>query len=229
MKIVITGSSSGLGKALANALCKNEDHQVYCWDLDLGLDVRDPHATRQSSSYVKGTDADVLINCAGVNGLAWLPDLTSSGWDEIMDVNAKGIFMMTQAFLPQLKRNKGTVINIVSNAAHMPMRCSAAYNASKGAALILTKQMARELSNDGICVFSVSPNKLAGTNMSKQIDDEVCLTRGWTREQAESYQKSGLLTGEETPPELVADFINYLLSSKDRHKFLSGCDIPYGA
>jgi NAD(P)-dependent dehydrogenase (short-subunit alcohol dehydrogenase family) len=150
-------------------------------------------------------------------------------WNEVIDTNVGGIFKMTKACLPKLILSKGTVINIVSNAAHMPMRCSAAYNASKGAALILTKQLARELTpKHGITVFSVSPNKMAGTGMSNSIDDQVCKTRGWTKDQAQKYQLASLLTGEETTPLAVADFIAFLLSSKERHKYLSGCDIPYG-
>jgi NAD(P)-dependent dehydrogenase (short-subunit alcohol dehydrogenase family) len=145
-----------------------------------------------------------------------------------MDVNVKGIFKMTQAALPLLRANKGTVVNIVSNAAHMPMRCSAAYNASKGAALILTKQLARELSPD-VTVFSVSPNRLADTGMSRSIDEQVLKTRGWTLEQAQQYQRASLLSGDETPPEAVAEFIAFLLATKERHRYLAGCDIPYGA
>jgi hypothetical protein len=57
----------------------------------------------------------------------------------------------------------------------------------------------------------------------------VVETRGWTYEQARKYQLGSLLTGEETPPAAVADFIAFLLSSKGRHKYLTGCDIPYGA
>ena len=137
--------------------------------------------------------------------------------------------MMTKACLPKLIESKGTVLNIVSNAAHMPMTSSLAYNASKGAALIMTKQLARELTKRyGITVFSISPNKLHGTAMSEQIDDEVVRTRGWTKEQAVQYQLNGLLAGEETPVEAVAEFVTFLLSSKERHKYLTGTDIPYG-
>jgi 3-oxoacyl-[acyl-carrier protein] reductase len=189
----------------------------------MGCDVRAPNV-----GYIR--HLDVLINCAGVNGIRWLEDADDEMWDLIMDTNAKGIYKMTQACLPLLITSRGTVLNIVSNAAHVPMTCSAAYNASKAAALMLTKQMARELTRRyGITVFSVSPNKLKGTGMSRAIEQEVCRVRGWTPEQAEEYQKAALLTGEETPPRAVALFIAYLLSSKEHHKYLSGCDIPYGA
>ncbi len=86
-----------------------------------------------------------------------------------------------------------------------------------------------ELTSQGVTVFSVSPNKLRGTEMSDSIDQQVVATRGWTMEEAQRYQLAGLLTGEETPPEAVAEFIAFLLQDKEHHKYLSGCDIPYGA
>ena len=65
--------------------------------------------------------------------------------------------------------------------------------------------------------------------MSASIDEQVVRTRGWTPEFAREYQRKALLTGEETPPESVAEFIAFLLSSKERHRFLTGTIIPYGA
>lgn len=221
--IIVTGGGAGLGAAIVDALRK-AGHTVLVYDIKQGLDVLNPDPTLALTFRV-----DVLINCAGVNKINWLQNVTDADWDQVMDVNAKGIFKMTQAFLPNLLKTKGTVLNIVSNAAHMPMRCSAAYNASKGAALILTKQLARELTSQGITVFSVSPNKLRGTEMSDSIDQQVVATRGWSMEEAQRYQLAGLLTGEETPPEAVAEFIAFLLQDKEHHRFLAGCDIPYGA
>jgi len=218
-KILVTGSSSGLGAALVMAL-EAHGHEVLQYDIANGKDVLLP--------ALCAPEIDVLINCAGVNRINWLSDVTDDEWDYVMDTNVKGIFRMTQACLPLLKKSRGTVVNIVSNAAHMPMRCSAAYNASKGAALILTKQLARELVGDGITVFSVSPNKLRDTGMSRSIDEQVVATRGWTLEEAQKYQMAGLLTGEETDPAMCAEFISYLLSTKERHKYLAGCDMPYG-
>ena len=221
--IIVTGGDAGLGAAIVDALRK-DGHTVLVYDIKQQLDVLRPDPVLALTFRT-----DVLINCAGINKINWLPNVTEEDWDRVMDVNVKGIFKMTQAFLPSLIKNKGTVLNIVSNAAHMPMRCSAAYNASKGAALILTKQLARELTSQGVTVFSVSPNKLRGTEMSDSIDQQVVDTRGWTLEAAQKYQLAGLLTGEETPPEAVAEFIAFLLQDKEHHKYLSGCDIPYGA
>ncbi len=219
--ILVTGSSSGLGSEIATALVE-AGHTVFEYDIKDGLNVMVPN--------LEGVDElDVLINCAGINGIDMLEDVKDDLWDTVVGVNAKGIMKMSQACLPLLIKSKGTIVNIVSNAAHMPMTSSICYNASKGAALIMTKQMARELTRrHGITVFSVSPNKLKGTEMSNKIDDEVVRTRGWTIEEAQKYQIAGLLAGEETDPKRVAEFIAFLLQSKEHHKFLTGCDIPYG-
>lgn len=227
-RILITGAASGLGKAMAEALTK-DGHEVIPYDLSKGFDVRKPNAAFLSDLRERG-GLDVLINNAGINLINWLEQFSEDDWDKVMDTNAKGIFMMSKACLPMLAASRGTVVNIVSNAAHMPMTCSLAYNASKGAAHIMTKQLARELTKKyGITVFGIAPNKLAETGMSDSIDQQVCHTRGWTPFQAGKYQRAALLTGEETPPKAIAGLVAYLLKHKTRHKFLTGCIIPYGA
>jgi NAD(P)-dependent dehydrogenase (short-subunit alcohol dehydrogenase family) len=224
-KILVTGSGAGLGKLIVAAL-RRDKHEVFEFDRKKGNDVVMPHMTYGDCPE----RLDILINCAGVNITGWLENFTDSEWDEVLDVNAKGIFKMTQWALPELGKSKGTVLNIVSNASHMPMTTSLAYNASKGAAHIMTLQLARELTKKhGITVFGISPNKLKGTEMSKDIEDQVVQHRGWTKEYAEKYQLGALLAGEETDPAQLAEFIAFLLSNKPRHKFLTGCILPYGA
>ena len=222
-KILITGSGKGLGLALHNAL-KEQGHLIYDYDINDSADVRNPDFLDSIQ------ELDILINNAGVNIIDWLENFTEEQWDKVMDTNAKGIFKMTQACLPMLIKSKGTIVNVVSNAAHMPMTCSLAYNASKAAAHIMTLQMARELTKKhGITVFGIAPNKLSGTGMSDSIDEQVVKTRGWSKEYAQEYQLNGLLTGEETPPKLLAEFVAYLLKDKQHHKYLTGCILPYGA
>lgn len=223
-KIMVTGGASGLGKELVRQLT-DLNHEVISFDWQVGHDVCWPE-----ESYGECPPLDVLINCAGINITDWLEDVTEKDWDDVVDVNAKGIFKMSQWALDSLRESKGTIVNIVSNASHMPMTTSLAYNASKGAAHIMTLQLARELTKrHGITVFGVSPNKLRGTKMSADIEAQVVRTRGWTPEFAAEYQRNALLTGMETEPSAVAEFIAFLLSSKERHIFLSGCILPYGA
>lgn len=226
-KIVITGASSGLGASIARQWPRRSD--IVNWSLDAGVDVRDSLSITNTGMAMlgRGASVDILINCAGVNHIDFIPDLEEEAWDRVIDTNAKGIYLVTRALLPLLKG--GTVLNIVSNASHMPMTSSLAYNASKGAAEIMTKQMSRELIKTyNITVFGISPNKLKNTGMSAYIDNRVCELRGWTPEEARKYQLASLPAGEETDPEVLAEFICFLLSSKQRHKALAGCIIPYG-
>ena len=221
--ILITGTGKGLGKAMKEELEK-QGHSIIDYNLEDGNDVR------TTKDLIMWENIDVLINNAGINLIDWLENFEEDMWDKVMDTNAKGIYMMTKACLPSLIRRKGTILNIVSNAAHMPMTCSLAYNASKGAAHIMTLQLARELTKKhDITVFGIAPNKLKGTGMSDAIDDQVVKTRGWTKEYAQQYQLNGLLTGEETPPQRLAEFVAFLLQSKEHHKYLTGCILPYGA
>lgn len=224
--ILVTGSAHGLGKAIVAELrLRCHDHVVFEFDHANGNDVLKPDL-----HFLRDGKLDILINCAGINIINWLDDFTEDDWDKVMDTNAKGIYMMVRACLPWLIESKGTVVNICSNAAHMPMTCSLAYNASKAAAHIMTLQLARELTRKyGITVFGVAPNKLKGTEMSKSIDEQVMATRGWTLKQTQEYQLKSLLTEEETPPENVAQFLAYLLAHKNNHKYLTGTVVPYGA
>ncbi len=233
---VITGSASGLGAAIATALQKRGFYTI-------GVDQAISRSCSQNlrcdlSSYeeiqvsmkevIQKGRADILINCAGVNHIDWLEDLPIRAWDNLMNINARAIFLMTRALLPLLIKSSGTVLNIISNASHIPMTASLAYNASKAAAHMVTLQMARELTKKyDITVFGISPAKIAGTGMSKYIEQRVPKVRGWTPEKAAEYQAAALMTGE-IDPAILAEFIGFLLGNKDRHKHLSGCIIPYG-
>lgn len=223
-KIMVTGGASGLGAAIAKLLAE-QGHTVHIFDIKHGNDVRCPELGGWPPE-----ELDVLINCAGVNITGWLENVSEAQFDLVMDVNAKSIFKMTKWLLPALTRSGGTILNIVSNASHMPMTTSLAYNASKAAAHIMTLQLARELTKkNGITVFGISPNKLSGTEMSRKIEEQVVRTRGWTAEYAKQYQLNALPAGAETPPERVAEFIAFLLQDKEHHRYLTGTVIPYGA
>lgn len=223
MNILVTGSSHGLGKAIMDEL-RLQGHKVIPYDLDTGLDVADPVNVLSVTQRL-----DVLINCAGVNSNQWFEEVTLDEFRRVMETNAWSFAAMTQTYFDNLLMSEHpTVINIVSNAAHMPMTSSLCYNASKAAGLMITRQMAHELTpKHGFTVFSISPNKLAGTEMSKAIEDNVCKVRGWTPEFAAEYQKKALMHGQETKPEAIATFIANILAS-DNYRYMSGTDIPFG-
>lgn len=237
---LVTGASSGLGKLVAQELQKHGYSVVGVakwfdsmvtpfgqWAIDLSNQMATEEFLRK---WPSNRPLDVLVNCAGINKIGYIEDFSDDSFLEVMNVNVVAAYRLVKGLLPHLIEAKGTVLNIVSNASHVPMTASTAYNASKGAMHIMTLQLARELTRrHGITVFGISPNKMRGTGMSNDIGRQVCEVRGWTPEQAEAYQKAALVTGEETDPALVAEFIGFLLSTKERHASLSGCVLPYGA
>lgn len=248
--VVITGCStkSSLGYRIAHELSKvgvfniigivNSESAEFgvlksyggVVDEIIALDFTKPYEDDLKHLSEEYDDVYCLINCAGLNCNEWFPDVTDHSWNSIMDVNAKSIWKMSQALMDSIEKSSGTILNIVSNASAMPMTSSLVYNASKAAANMITKQMAHELTKRrNITVFSVSPNKLSGTEMSKQMDDVIPEVRGWTREYSDNYQDSSIITGKRTNPDTLAEFIAFLLSDKERHQYLSGCDIQYGA
>lgn len=227
-RYLITGAGSGLGKAIYDAI--RAPASV------IGLETSDinlcePEDYKKLPKLLSNTPVDYVINCAGVNYINWLEETPHLKWEQLIDTNARAIFLMTKELINRkLLTSPAAIVNIVSNASHIPMTNSIAYNASKAAAHIMTLQMARELRpRHNITVFGVSPNKMHSTGMTDYIDKRVCELRGWTPEEARKYQLASLPAGVETDPAAVAEFITFLLSSRERHMYLNGCIIPYGA
>lgn len=233
---VVTGGANGLGREICLALA-NKGLQVF------SIDIVDPTYCHLRIKHFPGDTRDfehlqsiaqaigkinVLVNNASVNRLNWIEKLPEDDWNLVMDTNLKGYFLTVKAFLPYLKKTKGTIANVCSSAAFNPMTCSIAYNVSKAGQLMMTRQMARELTREyGITVFSITPNKLKGTKMTKYVDNIVPEIRGWSREEADTYQQQALLAGN-TDPKVVAENLAHLLAKKERHQYLTGCNLEFG-
>lgn len=260
MVYVVTGADSGLGKEIVKALDSlivdamilsvcGEGSDVDS-ETSITGDLTDSVSNEQTAMWIKTITElyaqgeqyyPVLINCAGVNYIDWFDQCDFTQFDNLMAINVKAGLQLIQNLIgrkpPMFEHETedwfngtGAVLNIISNASHVPMTNSAFYNASKGAFHIATLSLARELrKTHGICIFGISPNKLAGTGMSKYIEARVPDLRGWTPEQAAQYQLSALPAGEETDPRVLAEFIAYLLETPERHKYLTNTVIPYGA
>jgi NAD(P)-dependent dehydrogenase (short-subunit alcohol dehydrogenase family) len=116
---------------------------------------------------------DILVNNAGISGTFDPDTLSTSAWDRLMEINAKGVFLGMKHAVAQMQRNGGgAIVNISSisgfvgqNAIHM------AYNASKGAVRIMTKSAAVQFAKDGIRVNSVHPGMLPPMRSSKGSAD----------------------------------------------------------
>lgn len=223
MITIILGGSGGLGRAVSLHFPDASN-----WSLDTGVDISSVASVEAAVHRVvrSGEKVSGLINCAGRNFLEPLHSLNVVDAMQLMKVNAFGFFQV----LKELKRNnvllpRFAACNVISNAAHIPMTHSMAYNASKAAQEMITRQMAREWKE--YCIFGVNPNKLEGTAMSKHIEESVLKLRGWTPEEAKKYQLAALPAGMETPVLALAQFIADLMRPS-HHPFITGCIFPYG-
>ena len=112
---------------------------------------------------------DVLVNNAGIYQRATVDETTADDWDNLMNVNARGVFLGTRAAIPVMKHNgSGSIINISSIAGLVGSMTQAAYNASKGAVRLLTKATAIQYAKDGIRANSIHPG-LMETDMLTQV------------------------------------------------------------
>ncbi len=105
---------------------------------------------------------DILVNNAGVGGHGRVEDTTEAEWDRVMGINAKGVFLGTQAVIPEMRRaGGGSIINISSQLGLVGVdNSSPQYQASKGAVRLFTKATAIQYAKDGIRANSVHPGPI---------------------------------------------------------------------
>ncbi|MFL6483430.1 MAG: SDR family NAD(P)-dependent oxidoreductase [Nitrososphaera sp.] len=195
---VVTGSSKGIGKAIAIEFAKAGYNIV--------LNARDEHELSKAANDVEQTlggiqervtylagdisqesacsslidhtmkifgRIDVLVNNAGIGGAQkTVHDLTSDDWDYVIDVNLKGTFLCTREALKRMSNDSSgsdySIINISSVHESIPQPQSVPYSASKGGMEMLTKTVALEVAAKGIRVNGIAPGAIA-TDMNKDI------------------------------------------------------------
>lgn len=179
---IVTGAGSGLGRATAQRLAA-EGAAVACLDVVLDaaettaaairdtratakaykVDVSDPASVRTAvSAAAKDLGRpSVLVNCAGIGKFAHSHEMPFEDWSRIIAVNLTGSFLMAQAVLPHLLNGGGAIVNIASNAGLMGQPYSAAYCASKGGVVQLTRALADEYLERGVRVNAIAPGGIA--------------------------------------------------------------------
>jgi NAD(P)-dependent dehydrogenase (short-subunit alcohol dehydrogenase family) len=140
----------------------------------LAMDVRDGAAWRSAVETIVRHFAtvDILVNNAGiaVPGDTAI-DVSEEIWDRIMDTNAKGVWLGMRSVLPiMVAKRRGKICNVASTASHIGLRDAAAYCASKGAVLALTRQAGVQYAADNIQINSVSPGTTM-TAIQKNVTD----------------------------------------------------------
>jgi 3-oxoacyl-[acyl-carrier protein] reductase len=179
---IITGATEGIGRAIAFALadrgarlgvCARTANRVDTLLAELGergvtavgqaCDVADEASVAAFAALARERlgAADVLINNAGLGHFAPVAEMTTAQFDETMAVNVRGVFLMTQAFLPQMRRRgRGHIVNIASLAGRNPVPGGAAYAASKHAVLGFSKSLFGEVRKEGIRVVAICPGSV---------------------------------------------------------------------
>lgn len=157
---VVTGGMSGLGAASASRLAA-DGLRVVTADLapgaDIRLDVTDEAAVLAAAAAVG--PVDVLVNSAGIVGAnVPLLDTKAADWEHVLRVNVIGTVTAMRAFVPgMVERGWGRVINFASMAGKDGNPGLAAYSASKGAVIALTKSAGKELATTGVLVNAIAP------------------------------------------------------------------------
>jgi len=177
---IITGGARGIGKAYALRLCAEGAAIVIADVLDsdpvrkeievnggsalaLHTDVSDEASTKEMARQTidRFGRIDILINNAAIFanlGKKSFLEISSEEWDEVMGINLKGTFLCCKAVYPQMKKQgKGKIINITSSTFFMGVPYFIHYVSSKGGIIALTRALAREVGEDGICVNAIAP------------------------------------------------------------------------
>ena len=192
---VVTGATGGIGSAICRRLAV-DGFTVACVDLtetDLAeltadlpgargyaADLRDAASVHRAAVSIRKDLGEpwLLVNAAGVFSIQLLPDLDEHEWDRILDTNLKGPFLTCREFLPaMIEAHDGCIVNIASTAGVRGGRRRAAYCASKGGLVLLTRSLAIDHGPDGVRVNCVCPG-LIDTEMADWIrHDATAMTR----------------------------------------------------
>ena len=222
--IVITGGSRGIGAAAVERFAA-QGHRVYflyeknheaasavaekTGATAICCDVADGKAVK--AAFAQIGDVDVLICNAGVMWFGLMSMMDEDAWDRMFHVNVKGIYNCVNGAMPAfLNKHAGSIVTVSSMWGQVGASCEAAYSATKGAIIALTKALAKELGPSGIRVNCVAPGVIL-TDMCASVDPEIL---------AEMAEETPV--GRNGTPEDVAKAMEYLANAE----FITGQVLP---
>ncbi len=193
---IVTGGASGIGAACARALAA-EGAQVCVLDVDADgaaavaeeVGGRFERCDVAVEADVEGAVArcaqawdhiDVLVNVAGIEQTSAYDDTTVEEWDRILDVNLRGAWLACKHVGPRMvAAGRGSIVNVSSTNGLVGSLAGAAYGASKGGLVILTKDLAIELARTGVRVNAVCPGTIDTPLMRRWIERSEDPDRAW--------------------------------------------------
>ena len=184
--VLITGGSRGIGAAAVALFAARGDRVFFLYEKEhaaaqavsrqtgataICCDVADGAAVREAFSAIG--DVDILICNAGICHTGLMSMTPEDAWDRLFAVNVKGIYHCVNAAMSGfLKKQSGCVITVSSMWGQVGASCEAAYSATKGAVIALSKALAKELGPSGIRVNCVAPGVIL-TDMCAQVDPQI--------------------------------------------------------
>lgn len=179
---VVSGAGSGIGRAMAEQLLAGgavvaavdlRPDNVPAGCRPYGLDVSDPQSVADLGRAVLADlgPVDVLMNNAGIGSTTDVLACTVDDWDRVFAVNVRSVLLMTQAFLPgMLERGSGAIVNTASVLALIGAKDRAAYSASKGAVVALTRQVAIQYAGTGVRCNCICPGTVDSPWVGRLLD-----------------------------------------------------------
>lgn len=182
--------------------------------LALEVDVSDRASCQHlvESAVATFGGLDILVNGAGIIELGHLEDCAESDWDRVFEVNAKGVFLMSQAAIPHMQMNGGVIIIVASSAGKRGNAFSSAYCAAEAAVIGLTQSTAAELAEVSVRVSAICPGPvftamqydyLAKNRLKKYVAQTV-------EGEFEAFVKDLVPLGRQQTPGEIADAALYL-------------------
>jgi NAD(P)-dependent dehydrogenase (short-subunit alcohol dehydrogenase family) len=231
---IVTGAARGIGRAAAVALARaglvvvgadlgdgaaaeaelaaiTGDSVVLGADISVAADV-----ARVAAAAAERGDVRAVVNAAGILSVTDVLDTGEEEWDRVFAVNVKGTYLVSRAALPLLRAaGGGAIVNVSSVHALATVERCAAYAASKGAVLALSRQMAIDYAGDGIRVLPLVVGSV-DTEMSRQHAAAFGLPPGHAEPDKPALGRMGA-------PYEIADVIAFLVSPQAA--FLTGSPV----
>ena len=219
--VVVTGGSRGIGAGIVARFAARGDRVYFLYEKNhqaakavsektgataICCDVADGEQVK--AAFARIPEVDILVCNAGICWYGLLSSMEEGDWDRLFAVNVKGIYHCVRAAMPAfLRTHRGSIVTVSSMWGQVGASCEAAYSATKGAVIALTKALAQELGPSGIRVNCVAPGVIltdmcanVGADVLEGLAQEAALGRNGTPEDVaqavEALAEAEFVTGQ---------------------------------